>query len=116
MSSSGTKSERKVKNFLNKTTYNFLSESSKPWTETVHFEKAECSSYDYNTHQSTLQHQNFLKTMMNRSSVTHNIISGEDNYVGGRLPVQANRINKQLLYKRKSITDYANEQASHALH
>jgi len=53
---------------------------------------------------------------MNRSSVTHNIINGDENNTSGRLPYSAIRLNSKLLYRRKSLTDYAHESALSALH
>ncbi|CDW73798.1 UNKNOWN [Stylonychia lemnae] len=82
--------------FLNKTSYNFFSQSDKGWTEIL-----------YNDENN--------KSVINRSSVTHNLINHQDNIHSGKLPNNSRLVTK-LLNKRKSICNFSNELQLYAMH
>jgi len=54
------------------------------------------------------------RSVVNRSSVSHNIITNADNHLSGRMPVGA--LNSKILFRKKAICDYANEAIPSAIH
>ena len=72
----------------------------------------------YNVHSESVQgwmertYEN--KSIVNRSSVAHNIITHDTNPVSGKIHVGT--LNSKILFRKKAICDYANEARSQALH
>ena len=72
--------------------YNFNSETSKGWMERTYENKS----------------------IVNRSSVAHNIINHIENPQSGKLHVGT--LNSKILFRKKAICDFSNEAMPNAIH
>ena len=72
----------------------------------------------YNFHSQTKvgwQEQTYdNKSIVNRSSVSHNILTHEPNVVSGKINVGT--LNSKILFRKKAVCDFSNEAIPAALH